>query len=114
MRLGFRLWEMLLVIHLLVLVAGGLLLALLLLGFRLQRGARQRQRWLHHLLFLALGVSSVAAAALCALQGRPFGVLALACALLLLMPLTRPGRADHWRLASLAALVFTVGAALAW
>ncbi len=105
---------MLRVIHVLLLLDGTLMLSLLLLGLRLQLGAAPRQRWLHHLLFFGVGALSVVVTALCALQERRFGVLALTCALLLMMPLTRPGRPAHWRLAALAGLTFAVGAGLAW
>ncbi|AWN22358.1 hypothetical protein DKM44_03165 [Deinococcus irradiatisoli] len=101
-------------LRVLLLLAGVLLAWLMLLGLRLQLGAAPRRRWLHHLLFFVVSALSVVATAVCALTGRRFAVLACACLLLLLMPLTRPGRSAHWQLALAASVTFVLGAGLAW
>lgn len=95
-----------------LLVTAGLLLGLLALGLGLQLGRWRTQRWLHHALFFAVCVGVGLSAGL----GWRSGGWALLPALgaLLLMPRTRPGRADHWRGALAAAALFTLGLWRAW
>ncbi|WP_412028498.1 hypothetical protein [Deinococcus yunweiensis] len=96
-------------------VTGGLLLVLMALGLSLQLGYRRTAaRWPHHALYFAV----VAGTAVSALLGWRAGAAALALlpalALLLAMPLTRPGRAGHWRLAVLVLTAYVLGTWGAW
>lgn len=98
--------------HLALSLTAALLLGLLTLGLGLQRGRWKVVRWLHHVLFFAV----CAGAGLSALLAwRSGGWLLLpALGALLLMPRTRPGRADHWRGALVAAGLFALGTWAAW
>lgn len=90
-----------------LLLTGPLLLTLLALGLRLQLGLPGAARRWHHLLFFAVCVGTLAAGILAGQRGL---WLLPALLLLLLMPLTKPGRPGHWRLALLSALAFGWGA----
>ncbi|SMB90999.1 hypothetical protein [Deinococcus hopiensis] len=103
-----------------LLVTAALLAALLALGLRLQLWRRKNaSRWLHHTLFflVCLGVALTALLTWWAegwrLGGRGTALLP-ALALLLLMPRTQPGRANHWKLALCCAVAFGLGAWAAW
>lgn len=98
--------------HLALSLTAALLLGLLALGLGLQLGRWRTQRGLHHVLFLAVCVG----AGLSALLAWHSGGWALLPALgaLLLMPRTKPGRADHWRGALVAAGLFALGMWAAW
>ncbi|EYB69758.1 hypothetical protein DEIPH_ctg002orf0087 [Deinococcus phoenicis] len=106
--------------HLALLVTAALLALLLLLGLRLQVGGRRGApgarlaRWPHHALFFAVCVGVLLSAGLSAWAGARGWALLPALALLLLMPRTRPGRADHWRLALVCAAAFGLGLWGAW
>ncbi|MBZ9751318.1 hypothetical protein K7W42_10620 [Deinococcus sp. HMF7604] len=101
--------------HLALLLTGALLLALLALGVQLQRGHRLgRARWLHHALFFAVCVGTALSGTLAVLSGAFGWALLPALALLLTMPRTRPGRADHWQRALACAAAFAVGVWGAW
>ncbi|MPY66902.1 hypothetical protein F8S09_09395 [Deinococcus sp. SDU3-2] len=93
-------------------LTAALLLLLLTLGLGLQLGRWRVVRWLHHALFFAVCVG----VGFSALLGWRSGGWALLPALgaLLLMPRTKPGRADHWRGALVSAGLFALGAWGAW
>ena len=87
-----------------------LLTALLLLGLSLQLGWRRHvTRWLHHALFFAVCAGLTLSAGLYWRAGGRWWALLPALALLLSMPRTRPGRANHWQRALAAALAFALG-----
>ncbi|MEF2279708.1 hypothetical protein V3W47_15540 [Deinococcus sp. YIM 134068] len=94
-----------------LLVTAALLGGLLALGLSLQRGWRLPARWPHHALFFVVCVGVAISGVLSGLRGL---ALLPALGLLLLMPRTRPGRADHWRLALGCAGAFAVGLWGAW
>lgn len=98
--------------HLTLSLTAALLLGLLGLGLGLQVGRWKVVRWLHHALFFAVCVG----VGLSALLGWRSGgwVLLPALAALLRMPRTKPGRADHWRGALLAAGLFALGVWGVW
>ncbi|WP_135228723.1 hypothetical protein [Deinococcus fonticola] len=96
--------------HLALNVTALLLAGLLLLGLSLQRGWRQDQaRWPHHALFFAVTVSLALSLFLLWRRHLPVWPLLPALALLLSMPLTRPGQANHWQRALLVTLAFMLG-----
>ena len=98
-------------------LTAGLLLALLGLGLSLQLGWRRDSpgkrlaRWPHHALFFAVCAGVLVSAGL---AGRRGLWLLPALLLLLTMPRTRPGRADHWQRALACALAFGVGLWAVW
>lgn len=95
-----------------LLVTAVLLLALLLLGLRLQLGwRREAARWPHHALFFAVCAGLLVSGVL---AGRRGLWLLPALLLLLTMPRTKPGRGDHWRRALACALAFGAGLWGAW
>jgi len=94
-----------------LLVTAALLAALLTLGLGLQRRWWRGARWPHHALFF-LVVTGVAFAVL--IGGWAGTALLPALILLLLMPRTRPGQANHWQLALACALAYVLGAWVAW
>lgn len=71
------------------------------LGLGLQLGLRWHPRPLHHALYFLTCAGTLAAGVLAALGARPWWPLAALLGLLLLVPRTRPGRADHALLATL-------------
>lgn len=93
-----------------------LLLLLLGLGLSLQLGLgekRRPRRWLHHVLFFAVCVGVLLSAGLAWQQSKGRALLLLpTLSLLLLMPLTHPGRAGHWQLALACAATFGLGSFL--
>lgn len=98
--------------HLALLLSAGLLTLLLLLGLSLQLGwRRDLARWPHHALFFAVCAGVLVAGLLAGLRGL---WLLPALALLLTMPRTKPGRADHWQRALLCAAAFGLGVWGAW
>lgn len=100
--------------HLTLLLSAALLLALLTLGLGLQLRRFAVARAWHHRLYFAV-VAGVGLSGLLAWRaGASWPWLVPALALLLLMPLTRPGRADHWGLALACAVAFGVGVWGAW
>lgn len=101
--------------HLALLVTALLLLGLLLLGLSLQLGwRRDMTRWPHHALFFAVCVGLLVSVVLTGLAGARWWALLPALALLLSMPRTKPGRANHWQRALACALAFGLGVILAW
>lgn len=100
--------------HLALLTTAALLLALLLLGLGLQLRRWRVARSLHHVLFFAVCVGVAGSALLAWRASAGAWALLPALGLLLTMPRTRPGRADHWRRALGCALLFGVGAWGAW
>ncbi|MFC4455540.1 hypothetical protein [Deinococcus sonorensis] len=92
-----------------------LLATLLLLGLSLQLGWRRDQaRWPHHALYFAVCAGTVLTGLLALLGHQrwwPYPPLLL---LLLGMARTRPGRAGHWRLAGLIALLYVGAAVWVW
>ncbi len=98
-----------------LLLTAALLTALLALGLSLQLGLRRAiPRVTHHALFFAVCVAVGLAAFLSLRAGARGWALLPALGLLLLMPRTRPGRADHWRLALACAAAFGLGLWGAW
>lgn len=97
-----------------LLLTAALLTALLLLGLSLQRGKRPVSRLWHHALFFVVCAGTIFAAGLAWWAGERGWALLPALGLLLLMPRTRPGRADHWRLALACAAAFGLGMWGAW
>lgn len=98
--------------HLALLLSAGLLALLLLLGLSLQLGwRRDLARWPHHALFFAVCAGVLVAGLLAGLRGL---WLLPALALLLTMPSTKPGRANHWQRALLCAAAFGLGVWGAW
>lgn len=97
-----------------LLVTGALLTVLLGLGLSLQLGWRGVRRRVHHLLFFLVSAGTLLAAGLAWRDGARAWALLPALALLLSMPRTRPGRADHWQRALLGAAAFLCGALVAW
>lgn len=97
-----------------LLCTGTFLMVLLGLGLRLQLGLGGVQRRVHHLLFFLVSAGTLLAAALAWRDGARVWALLPALALLLSMPRTRPGRADHWRRALVCAAAFLTGALIAW
>jgi hypothetical protein len=98
--------------HLALLLSAGLLALLLLLGLSLQLGwRRDLARWPHHALFFAVCAGVLVAGLLAGLRGL---WLLPALALLLTMPRTKPGRANHWQRALLCAAAFGLGVWGAW
>ncbi|MBB5235157.1 hypothetical protein [Deinococcus budaensis] len=100
--------------HLALLLTALLLLALLGVGLGAQSRRLRLARALHHGLFFAVCAGVVASAGLAYRAGAWAGALLPALGLLLSMPLTRPGRADHWRRALASAGLFALGAWAAW
>lgn len=100
--------------HPALLLTAALLSALLALGLSLQRGRRPVSRLWHHVLFFAVCAGVVLSLLLAWWAGARGWVLLPALALLLTMPRTRPGRADHWRLALACAAAFGLGMWRAW
>ncbi|GGL74167.1 hypothetical protein GCM10010840_10350 [Deinococcus aerolatus] len=101
--------------HIALLVTGALLAVLSGLGLSLQLGWRRAApRAAHHLLFFAVCAGVVAGGALASRAGERGWALLPALALLLRMPRTRPGRANHWRLALIGAVAYALGAWAAW
>ncbi|MCY1702562.1 hypothetical protein [Deinococcus sp. SL84] len=100
--------------HLALLLTAALLLALLTLGLGLQLRRFAVARAWHHRLYFAVVAGVALSAALAWRAGAAYLWLLPALALLLLMPLTRPGRAGHWRLALACALAFGAGMWGAW
>ncbi|AIZ45547.1 hypothetical protein QR90_11330 [Deinococcus radiopugnans] len=101
--------------HLALLLTGALLAALSGLGLSLQLGwRRDAARWPHHALFFIVCAGVLLCGALLGWRGGRWWALLPALALLLWMPRTRPGRADHWRLALGCALAYGLGAWAAW
>lgn len=100
-----------------LLLTAALLCALLALGLSLQRGlhgGRPVSRLWHHALFFAVCAGTALCGGLAWLAGARGWALLPALGLLLLMPRTRPGRANHWRLALGCAAAFGLGAWGAW
>lgn len=98
--------------HIVLLLTGLALTTLLGLGLALQRGwRRDLARWPHHVLFLAACVGTVLSGVLAGQRGL---ALLPTLGLLLTMPRTRPGRADHWQRALACAGAFGLGAWWAW
>ncbi|GAA0503710.1 hypothetical protein [Deinococcus depolymerans] len=93
---------------------GALLVLLLLLGLSLQLGRRGVDRRAHHLLFFLVCAGVTVSAGLAWRAGAAAWALLPALTLLLRMPRTRPGRADHWQRALACAAAFLSGALLAW
>lgn len=92
-----------------------LLLALLVLGLSLQLGwRRDMTRWPHHALFFAVCAGLALSTVLTGQAGARWWALLPGLALLLTMPRTRPGRANHWQRALACALAFGLGVTLAW
>ncbi len=92
-------------------LTGTLLAALMLLGLSLQLGwRRQVTRWLHHALFFAVCAGLLLTLLLAWPSGRRWWALLPALVLLLTMPATKPGRADHWQRALACAVALAVGA----
>lgn len=102
-------------LHAALLLTALLLLALLLLGTSLQLGWRHDcVRWPHHALFFAV-CAGVAVCLMLALRaGQRWWALLPVLGLLLSMPRTRPGRANHWQRALMSAVVFALGVLLVW
>lgn len=102
--------------HALLALCAALLALLLALGLRLQWGRRHagRGRWLHHLLYFVVTALVGLCAALLGWTRQTYAPLLLPLALLLGMPLTRPGRSGHWRLAAVCALAYAWAAWRVW
>ncbi|WP_373295835.1 hypothetical protein [Deinococcus piscis] len=100
--------------HLTLLLSAALLLVLLTLGLGLQLRRFAVARAWHHRLYFAVVAGVVLSSLLAWRAGAPWLWLLPALVLLLLMPLTRPGRAGHWRLALACALAFGLGLWGAW
>lgn len=101
--------------HLALLITATLLSALLALGLSLHLGwRRDAARWPHHALFFLTCAGTLISLGLAWRAGAAAWALLPALALLLSMPRTRPGRADHWQRALLSAAAFTAGALTAW
>ena len=101
--------------HLALLITATLLSALLALGLSLHLGwRRDAARWPHHALFFLTCAGTLHSLGLAWRAGAAAWALLPALALLLSMPRTRPGRADHWQRALLSAAAFTAGALTAW
>ncbi|ADV66416.1 hypothetical protein [Deinococcus maricopensis] len=82
-----------------------------LLGLTLQlRLVRVHVRPLHHTLYFLACAATLMAAALAALTRTPWWPPALLLAGMLLVPRTRPGRADHAALATLLAVGYALAA----
>lgn len=98
-----------------LLVTGALLAALLGLGLSLQLGWRRNAaRWPHHALFFAVTALTALSTLLAARVGARWWALLPALGLLLSMPATKPGRAQHWQRAALVAVTFLGGAWATW
>jgi len=101
--------------HLALLITAALLSALLALGLSLQLGwRRDAARWPHHALYFLTCAGTLLSLGLAWRAGSAAWALLPALLLLLSMPRTRPGRADHWQRALLGAAAFTAGALTAW
>lgn len=101
--------------HLSLSVTAALLSTLLLLGLSLQlRWRRDQTRWIHHALFFGVCLALGLTIWLGWRSARAVWALLPSMILLLSMPQTRPGRANHWRRALLVALSFAVGVWLCW
>ncbi len=81
------------------------------LGLSLQFGARWHVRWLHHALFFLTCACTALTLVLGWASGRTWWPLAVLLLALLLVPRTRPGRADHALLACVIGLGY-LGTAL--
>lgn len=91
-------------------ITATLLTGLMLLGLSLQLGWRKDQnRWPHHALYFAVTVSLAGTIFLLWRAGKPAWPLLPALLLLLSMPRTSPGQANHWRRALLVSLTFALG-----
>ena len=91
-------------------ITATLLAGLMLLGLSLQLGWRKDQtRWPHHALYFAVTVSLAGTIFLLWRAGKPAWPLLPALLLLLSMPRTSPGQANHWRRALLVSLTFALG-----
>lgn len=98
-----------------LLLTAGLLMALLALGLSLQLGWRRAiPRVTHHALFFAVCAAVGLTTILSLRAGARGWALLPTLGLLLLLPRTRPGRADHWRLALACAAAFGLGLWGAW
>lgn len=92
-----------------------LLTLLLMLGLSLQlRWRRDRTRWPHHALFFMVCAALVGAMGLVMRAGGRWWALLPALALLLSMPRTQPGKANHWGRALACTGAFVFGAWVAW
>lgn len=92
-----------------------LLTWLLCLGASLQMGWRKQQaRWMHHALFIAVIVGVLVLMALAWRAGLVWWFLLPSLALLLTMPITHPGRNDHWQRALMCAAAYVLGVFLLW
>ncbi|AFZ67297.1 hypothetical protein Deipe_1778 [Deinococcus peraridilitoris DSM 19664] len=80
------------------------------LGVSLQFGSRWHPRPLHHALYLLTCLSTVLALALAWKEGHSGTLLLLLVTLLLLVPRTHPGRADHALLATLIGALYVLTA----
>ncbi|MDO4264641.1 MAG: hypothetical protein Q4C67_10635 [Deinococcus sp.] len=100
--------------HLALLLTAALLLALLGLGLGLQLRRFAVARAWHHRLYFAVVVGVALSGLLAWRAGDAWLWLLPALSLLLLMPLTKPGRGGHWRLALACALAFGLGLWRAW
>jgi len=100
--------------HLALLGTAALLLGLLTLGLGLQQRRWRVARPVHHVLFFMVCGGVVLSALLAWWAPTRAGALLPALALLLTMPRTRPGGADHWRRALACAAAFGLGAWAAW
>ena len=87
-----------------------LLVGLMFLGLSLQLGWRKDQtRWPHHALYFAVTVSLAVTLLLMWQSGFSPWPLVPALLLLLSMPLTKPGKTNHWQRAVLVTLAFLIG-----
>lgn len=105
--------------HAALVVTAFLLVGLLLLGLSLQLGWRlwwrhSGVRWPHHALFFLVCAGTLLGTFLSWRAGERWWALLPALLLLLSMPRTQPGRANHWQRALLVALAFALGLALSW
>lgn len=101
--------------HIALITTAVLLCGLLLLGLSLQMGWRRDQtRWPHHALFFLVCVALLFTVLLTGRAGERWWALLPALLLLLSMPRTRPGRANHWQRAALVALTFMLGYWWSW
>ena len=94
-----------------LIVTALLLAGLLLLGLSLQLGWRRNQaRWSHHALYFAVILGLIITIFLFWRTDRDAWPFVPTLLLLLSMPFTRPGKANHWQRALLVALTFMAGA----
>lgn len=100
--------------HIALMITGGLLAGLMGLGFSLQLGWRSSIRWLHHFLFFLVCLSVLVSGVLAFHAGLGWWPLLPTLALLLSMPATKAGQANHWQRALASALAFVLGSWLVW